>query len=165
MPKQLREITPERQAAFDAAMARIKEVTGDSTQVQLADVLEVQQSSISDAKRRASIPSDWLLKLQRSHKIFADWFLTGEGPREVTGAASTRLAELTEELHRVMRETESQADIIRNSLVHARTTLDDLIGLKSTSRDMLKQAQKRIKTLEGQLRDMDAELAAASVTL
>jgi len=160
-----RDILPERQTAFDAAMGRIKEVTGASTQVQLAEVLEVRQSSISDAKRRASIPADWLLKIQRKHHVFADWLLTGEGPRETTGGASARLAELTEELHRVMRETESQADIIRNSLVHARTTLDDLIGLKSTSRDMLVQAQKRIKSLEGQLRDMDAELAAASVTL
>lgn len=165
MPKQKMEATPERVTSFEAAMGRIKEVTGARTQVQLAEVLEVRQSSISDAKRRASIPPEWLLKLQRSHKIFADWFLTGEGPRETTGGPSARVAELEQEIQAVRTEAEGLSDMIRNALVHAGTTLEDLIALKSTSRDMLKQAQSRIKTLEGQLRDMDAELAAASATL
>lgn len=165
MPKQPREISPEQLAAFEAAMERIKTVTGARTQVQLAEVLEVRQSSISDAKRRASIPSDWLLKLQRKHQVFADWFLTGEGPRETTGGAAGRMAELEQELHRVMREAEALSDMIRNALVHSRTTLDDLIALKGTSRDMLLQAQKRIEELTGQLRNMDAEMAANNFTM
>lgn len=165
MPKQPREITPERVAAFEAAMGRIKEVTGASTQVQLAEMLDVRQSSISSAKIHASIPDAWLLKLQRSHQVFADWFLTGEGPREITGGASARVGELEQELHRVMREAEGLSDMIREALVHSRTTLDDLIALKGTSRDMLISAQKRIAELTRKLRNMDAEMAAQNFTM
>lgn len=165
MAKQKMEVTPERAAAFEATLGRIKEVTGARTQVQLAEVLEVRQSSISDAKRRASIPAEWLLKLQRSHQVFADWFLTGEGPRETTGGASGRVAELEQEVHRVMREAEGLSDMIREALVHSRTTLDDLIELKGTSRDMLISAQKRIKELSSRLSDVDAEIAAQNFTM
>jgi hypothetical protein len=165
MPKLEHVEDPERVAAFQAAMARIAEVTGARTQVQLAEVLEVRQSSISDAKRRASIPSDWLLKLQRKYGVFADWLRTGDGPREVEGAASSRTVELERELHTVMREMEQLSDNIRNALAHSRTTLDDLIAIKSTSADMLKTAQGRIKELTARLRDMDADLAAANFTM
>ena len=83
--------TPERQAAFDEAMERIKKATGARTQVQLAEVLDVRQSSISDAKRRCSIPSDWQLKLWRSHKLNPDWVMTGTGGQfiAVQGRAAT----------------------------------------------------------------------------
>ena len=45
---------------FDAQFQRILEATGCKTQVELADILEVRQSAISDAKRRMTIPSNWL---------------------------------------------------------------------------------------------------------
>lgn len=165
MLRQRREITPERLAAYEAAMERIKSATGARTQVQLAELLEIRQSSISDAKRRASIPSDWLVKLLESHSVMPRWVLTGEGPREITGGASARVGELEQELHRVMRAAEGLSDMIREALVHSRTTLDDLIALKGTSRDMLVSAQKRIDELTGQLRNLDAELAAQNFTM
>lgn len=65
--------------AFVATMARIKEISGATTQVQLADVLDIRQSSISDAKRRQTIPDGWLVKLLRSHGVLPDWVLTGQG--------------------------------------------------------------------------------------
>lgn len=68
----------------EQAMDRIKEVTGCSTQMQLAEALGVRQSSISDAKRRASIPAGWLLTLvRRPWRVNPDWILTGLGPRNV----------------------------------------------------------------------------------
>ena len=48
-------------SAFDEALERIKRATGARTQVDLAAILGIRQSSISDAKRRQSIPADWLL--------------------------------------------------------------------------------------------------------
>jgi len=65
---------------FEEAMERIKKATGARTQVQLADVLEVRQSSISDAKRRCSVPSDWFLKLYRSHGLNPNWLSDGHEP-------------------------------------------------------------------------------------
>ena len=49
---------------FDAQFQRILEATGCKTQVELADILEVRQSAISDAKRRMTIPSNWLETLR-----------------------------------------------------------------------------------------------------
>ena len=67
--------------AFDEALERIKRATGARTQVDLAAILGIRQSSISDAKRRQSIPADWLLKLYRSHGLNPDWVTTGEQPQ------------------------------------------------------------------------------------
>ena len=49
------------------------------TQIELARFLGIQQSSISDAKRRGAIPAEWLLKLLRHKGINPDWVLSGEG--------------------------------------------------------------------------------------
>lgn len=65
---------------FEEAMERIKKATGARTQVQLAEVLDVRQSSISDAKRRCSVPSDWFLKLYRSHGLNPNWLSDGHEP-------------------------------------------------------------------------------------
>jgi len=67
--------------AFDEALERIKRATGARTQVDLAAILGIRQSSISDAKRRQSIPADWLLKLYRSHGLNPDWVTSGEQPQ------------------------------------------------------------------------------------
>lgn len=66
---------------MNEALKRVFEVAGSRTQIELADILEIGQSSISDAKRRNSIPSDWLLKRLRLRRINPEWILTGEGQR------------------------------------------------------------------------------------
>ena len=58
---------------FDQALERIKKATGARTQVQLAEILGIRQSSISDAKRRNSVPADWYLKLYRIYGLNPDW--------------------------------------------------------------------------------------------
>ncbi|MCL1940023.1 MAG: helix-turn-helix domain containing protein [Desulfovibrionaceae bacterium] len=63
------------------ALQRFFEAAGCRTQVELADFLGIKQSSISDAKRRRRIPSDWLLKLWRKKGVNPDWILTGQGPK------------------------------------------------------------------------------------
>ncbi len=78
---------------FEEAMDRIKKATGARTQVQLADVLEVRQSSISDAKRRCSVPSDWFLKLYRSHGLNPNWLSDGHEPVYLNAAKGQVSAE------------------------------------------------------------------------
>lgn len=73
--------------AFD----RIFEAAGCRPQVELADILDIQQSSISDAKRRNSIPSEWLLKLLRLKLINPEWVLTGEGQRYLVPSDSPEM--------------------------------------------------------------------------
>lgn len=71
---------------FTAAYDRILAVTGTRTQVELAAVLSIRQSGISDAKRRNSVPADWLLTLLKLHSINPAWILTGEGPQYLAGS-------------------------------------------------------------------------------
>lgn len=62
------------------AYERIKFATNTRTQVELADVLDIRQSSISDAKRRNSVPADWFMKLFEKFGLNPDWLKQGVGP-------------------------------------------------------------------------------------
>jgi phage repressor protein C with HTH and peptisase S24 domain len=64
---------------FNDMLDRIMKATGAKTQVELAKVLDIRQSSISDAKRRKSVPAEWLLKLYRSRGLNPDWIVDGQG--------------------------------------------------------------------------------------
>ena len=63
--------------------ARLYRVTGCRTQAELAELLDIRQSTISVAKRRGSVPSEWLLRLLRTKWINPDWVLTGLGPEKL----------------------------------------------------------------------------------
>ena len=63
------------------ALQRFFEAAGCRTQVELAKFLGLKQSSISDAKKRGSIPSDWLMTLLRLKRVNPEWVLTGHGAR------------------------------------------------------------------------------------
>lgn len=64
---------------FQTAYDRIREATGSRTQSEVASLLGVKQSSISDAKRRNSIPAQWLLILFDKRALNPTWVRTGEG--------------------------------------------------------------------------------------
>lgn len=65
---------------FQEVYDRIRSATNARTQTELAAVLEIRQSSISDAKRRNSIPSDWYMKLFEKFGLNPDWLKSGTGP-------------------------------------------------------------------------------------
>lgn len=65
---------------FEEIFERIKLATNTRTQVELAEVLDIRQSSISDAKRRNSVPSDWYMKLFEQFGLNPDWLKKGSGP-------------------------------------------------------------------------------------
>jgi phage repressor protein C with HTH and peptisase S24 domain len=67
-------------ASFIEAYQRIQFATNTRTQIELANILEIRQSSISDAKRRDSIPSDWYIKLFEKFGLSPDWLRYGTGP-------------------------------------------------------------------------------------
>ena len=62
------------------AYRRIQFATNTRTQIELANILEIRQSSISDAKRRNSIPSGWYMKLFEKFGLSPDWMQHGTGP-------------------------------------------------------------------------------------
>ena len=65
---------------FDEVFDRIKLATNTKTQVELAEVLGIRQSSISDAKRRNSVPADWYMKLFEKFGLNPDWLKKEAGP-------------------------------------------------------------------------------------
>lgn len=73
---------------FDEIYKRILFAANCQTQMELAAVLEISQSSISDAKRRQSIPSDWLIKLYDKFGVNPDWLRDKKEPMYLRGIAS-----------------------------------------------------------------------------
>ena len=59
---------------------RIQAVTRTRTQTALAEILEIRQSSISDAKRRQSVPGAWYMTLFEKLGVNPDWLKSGIGP-------------------------------------------------------------------------------------
>ena len=66
--------------AFADVYERIKLATNCRTQMELAAVLDIRQSSISDAKRRNTVPGDWFMKLFERFGLNPDWLKQGSGP-------------------------------------------------------------------------------------
>ena len=63
--------------SFEEQYKRVLEAAGCRTQIELATILEIRQSSISDAKRRQNIPAEWRVKLFEKKRINPEWILHG----------------------------------------------------------------------------------------
>ena len=75
------EIPPVRSSAAEQ-LRRVYEVTGCKTQVDLAALLGVRQSSVSIALKQGKLPDKWLVRLSLMG-ISLKWVLTGKGPRRL----------------------------------------------------------------------------------
>ncbi|KHK04347.1 S24 family peptidase [Desulfovibrio sp. TomC] len=65
---------------FEDAYARIQTATRARTQTEIATILGIKQSSISDAKKKNTIPDGWLVTLYRTFALEPDWILYGQMP-------------------------------------------------------------------------------------
>ena len=70
---------------FQDAYERILQSTDLRTQTDVAALLGVKQSSISEAKRRNHIPDSWIMTLFSKRGVNPTWIRTGEGPQYVAG--------------------------------------------------------------------------------
>ncbi len=68
---------------FEAVVNRIRKALNTRTQVELASALGIRQSSISDAKRRDSVPADWFITLFWKFGLNPDWVAYGKGPQYI----------------------------------------------------------------------------------
>ncbi len=161
MPKHTRNTDPADRAAFDATLARIVELTGASTQCQLAEILDVRQSSISDAKRRASIPPEWVLKLHTSHRAMPEWILDGTGPRTIDDIIPHEVRRTAQAVREARAELAAMGDLVRDAAAKARLTLDDIAIHKQCARRMLEQCGQRTDLL---LASLDGAAQGQTVT-
>ena len=67
-------------SSFDEIFRRFQSVTGTSTQQELADVLGIKQSTISESKKRGTVPPGWFLVLFEMRVVNPDWLKQGKGP-------------------------------------------------------------------------------------
>ena len=66
--------------SFEAIYARMLFAAGVRTQTELANLLQMKQASISEAKKRGSIPAEWCMRLYDTCGIRFDWQRFGTGP-------------------------------------------------------------------------------------
>lgn len=69
------------EAVFSDAYARIKKVTGYTSQAELAQRLGIPQALISDSRRRGEVNPEILLALLEQFNLAPQWVRTGEGDR------------------------------------------------------------------------------------
>jgi len=66
--------------SFYDVFDRIMKATGARTQTELAKLLGIRQATVSEAKKRGTIPAEWIMKLYRSHGLSPVWMVDGVGP-------------------------------------------------------------------------------------
>ena len=66
--------------SFEAVYARMLFAAGVRTQTELARILDMKQASISEAKKRGSIPAEWCMRLYDACGVSFDWQRFGIGP-------------------------------------------------------------------------------------
>lgn len=72
--------------SFEDIFRRFQSVTNTSTQQELADVLGIKQSTISESKKRGAIPPGWYLSLFEQSGVNPDWLRYGKGPKFLRSA-------------------------------------------------------------------------------
>ena len=117
------------ESTFADQMERIRLITGKRTQTELADLLGVKQSSVSDAKRRGKIPSSWLVVLMRYKGANPEWVLTGRGPTFVSLPPATPRYETGDEA------AERKADEEALKRLPSRMLADELVRRIAISQD------------------------------
>ena len=109
------------QSDFESQYKRVLEAAGCRTQLDLAAVLEIRQSSISAAKRRRSIPSAWLLKLFKRKRISLEWLRTGQGEKVMQATSETASYNLCAD------DFAKEQERLGNALLHLKAVYDGSI--------------------------------------
>ena len=75
---------------FNIFVRRVAQAIDISSQIELASILGVNRSAVTQARKKGRIPEKWLLQLFRSHGLNPTWLETGIGEPFLTpGRAKT----------------------------------------------------------------------------
>ena len=64
---------------FDQVIQRVFKATGIESQTELAKVLQVNRSAVTQARKKGCVPDRWLLLLYREFGLSPEWMETGMG--------------------------------------------------------------------------------------
>ena len=93
---------------FEQAFDRICSIIGKRTQCDVAEYFGVKQSSISDAKRRCSIPDSWLVTLVEREGVNPAWVRRGADPERLAQLSIVRGGPLEISLEDLIRAVTRQ---------------------------------------------------------
>lgn len=110
--------------SFQDAYERILQSTDLRTQTDVAGLLGVKQSSISEAKRRNHIPDSWIMTLFNKKGLNPSWIRTGEA-QYVEGTDTPPTPVLSEQ-----QAAESLEPILRAALLGVVPELADQLRQK-----------------------------------
>lgn len=119
--------------SFEAQYQRVLEAAECGTQLKLAAVLEVRQSFISDAKRRQSVPSDWLVKLLGKKRINPQWIRMGIGAKYLNPADDKEVMPHAAKIIEVRPPAECSAQDLINELVRRALENPDIEAIQKKS--------------------------------
>lgn len=66
---------------FEGFFARATKATGIGSQAELAALLGVHRSAVTQAKRKDAVPKAWVLAVSRKARVDADWLEFGQAAR------------------------------------------------------------------------------------
>ena len=75
-------------ARFDAFLQRVFRTTEITNQTELADVLQINRSAITQARKKDTVPARWVLHLFRTYGLNPDWVESGAGDPYLKPSAS-----------------------------------------------------------------------------
>ena len=75
-------------AGFESFLKRVFQATGITSQTELASVLKINRSAITQARKKNAIPDKWILQLYKTYGLNPDWVETGSGQTFIKKSAS-----------------------------------------------------------------------------
>lgn len=64
---------------FEEKMKRLFIAARVKSDTELAEILNIKPPSVAGARKRQTVPGDWIEKIAKSYFISADWLLFGRG--------------------------------------------------------------------------------------
>jgi SOS-response transcriptional repressor LexA len=71
---------------FNNFFARVSEAVGVSTPTELAKILNVNRSAVTQARKKNSVPATWMLSLFKNYGLNPEWLETGKLPQVIKGS-------------------------------------------------------------------------------
>ena len=75
---------------FQGFMQRLERAAGVSSQTELADLLGLNRSAVSRAKKRGTVPRSWVSRLSRMFDLDPGWLGSGSGGEEFSRVPRVR---------------------------------------------------------------------------
>lgn len=116
---------------FNEAFGRICLVTNAQDQMELADILNVRPSNISQAQRSRTIPVSWLRTLLIVYSVLPLWILYEKGPQYISPETHLSNVKIDEILFKAendpgIQEIESDAYMFDNQQIQNKDMIKDI---------------------------------------